>query len=282
MSDRILITGATGNIGSELLRQLQAKGADVVAGTNSRPIPGTESVSIDFADRSSLERAMKGVATVFMVMPAHPEMAQWGENVIDAARNAGVSHVVRSSGSMADEGSSRTLDRLLGLTDAYLAGSGLDYTITAPNFFMQNFATQLSADFKENVIAVPAGDGGVAWIDVRDIAAVSAEVLLNPKEYRGKTLTITGSQPLSYAQAVEAMNRALGTSASYIAVSDEAARKAMTDLGLPEFVIDVMVGLGQCVRQGHVEETTDTVERLLGRPPITFEQFVQDHRTAWI
>ncbi len=216
------ITGATGNIGSEVVKQLQNKGVDFVAGSSSGPIEGVETAVLNFGDKASLVSAMQGIETLFMVIPGHPEMVQWGENTIDAAKESGVKHIVRSSGSLANQGSPLIIEHLLGSTDEYLKNSGLDYTITAPSFFMQNFINNFADDYKNGALYQPASDGKISWIDVRDIAAVNVEVLLNVEKYKEQTLTITGAESLSYADAVEQMNSVLGKEAQYVAVPSAA------------------------------------------------------------
>jgi len=104
----------------------------------------------------------------------------------------------------------------------------------------QNFINFHGDDYKNGAIYLPAGNGKVAWVDVRDIAAVNVEVLLNPEKYRNQTLTITGSNALSYAEAVAVLNDVLGKDVKYVAVSDEDAIKAMTGMEFPEFLIDLM------------------------------------------
>ena len=281
MADKTLITGATGNIGGEIARQLKHRGANFVAGNSTGAIDGMPSVAIDFADKTSI-KALQGVAVVFMVLPNHPDMVQWGENLIDAAKECGVSHIVRSSGSLANKESDLKIEKLLGTTDEYLRNSGLDYTITAPSFFMQNFINFFSEDYKNGTLYQPAGEGKVGWVDVRDIAAINVEVLLNPKKYSGRTLTITGGENLSYAEVVERMNQALDKETQYVAVPDEAAIEAMKGLGFPEFVIDLMISLNKAIRLGHAEETTGTVRNVLGRDPIGFTRFVADNRRVWL
>jgi len=282
MAGKILVTGATVNIGGEIVNILKEKNATFIAATSSRTIEGVDSVALNFADVQSLEAAMQGVSTLFMVLANHPDMISWGKNVIDIAKKSGVKHIVRSSGSLADINSSIGIRKLLAQTDEYLKESGIDYTITAPNYFMQNFIMFHGDDYKNGALYLPAGDGKVAWANVKDIAAVNAKVLLNPEKYRNQTLTITGPEALSYAEAVAVMNQELGKDTKYVAVSYEDARKALAEMELPQFVIDLMIDLNQCISDGIAEETTTTVKDVTGNNAISFRQFVRGNKGAWI
>jgi len=281
MAGKILVTGATGNIGGEIVRLLKEKNADFIAATNSRSIDGVDSVALNFADTQSLESAMQGISTLFMVLANHPDMTTWGKNVIDTARKCGVKHIVRSGGSLADGNSAIGVRKVLAETDQYLKESGIDYTITAPGFFMQNFINFHGDDYKNGALYLPAGDGKVAWVDVRDIATVNVDVLSNPEKYHNQTLTITGPKALSYAEAVAVLNDVLGKDTKYVAVSDEDAIKAMTEMEFPEFLIDLMIDLNQCIRGGFAEETTTTVKDVTDNDAISFKQFVNDNKGAW-
>lgn len=282
MSNRILVTGATGNVGGEIIRQLNRHHADVVAGTNEEPVDGTESIWIDFADKASLVRAMEGISTVFMVLPNHPDMVTWGEKIIDAAKESGVSHIVRSSDSLADTSSPLLVENVFGITDDYLRSSGVGYTITAPCFFMQNFVMFWGEGYRSGTIRQPASEGKIAWVDVRDIAAVNVEALLDPEAYNGQTLIITGPESLSYAEAVEQMNELLGLDSTYVAISEQDLIDALRNLEYSRFDINVMISLNRSIRAGHAAETTDTVEAVTGRPAIRFEQFVDFYRDVWL
>ena len=282
MDSKILVTGATGNIGGGIVNILKEKDADFIAATTGRSIEGVNSVKLDFADIQSLETAMQGISTLFLVLANHPDMITWGKNVIDTAKKCGVKHIVRSGGSLADGNSAIAVRKVLAETDQYLKESGIDYTITAPSFFMQNFINFHGEDYKNGALYLPAGDGKVGWVDVRDIAAVNVEVLMNPGKYRDQTLVITGSKALSYAEAVATMNDVLGKDAKYVAVSDEDAEKAMTEMQLPEFVINLMIDLNKCIREGYAEETNTTVKDVTGNDAISFEQFVRDNKGEWL
>jgi len=283
MENRILVTGATGNIGIEVIKLLKTKNANFVAGTsNGEAIDGVETVKADFADKESLKTAMQGITTLFMLLPSHPEVVKWGENVIDAAIDSGVNHIVRSSGSFADATSDLLIEKLLGTTDEYLKKNGVNYTVTAPSSFMQNFITSLASDYKAGTIYQAAGNGKISWTDVRDIAAVNVEVLLNPEKYTNQTLTITGSESFNYEEAINQMNEVIGKETKYVAIPNESAIQAMTDMHFPPFIIDLLISLNDSIKQGHFVETTDTIEKVLGQKPITFKQFVADYQTVWL
>jgi uncharacterized protein YbjT (DUF2867 family) len=281
MSNKILVTGATGNVGSHIIRLLQDKGVDFVAGVNSGTIEDVASVSIEYTDVASLEKAMQGISTLFMVLPDHPDVVRWGRNLIDTAKNAGVNHIVRLSGSLAKIDSSLKMIVLLSATDQDVKDSGIDYTITAPQFFMQNFINYFADDYKNGTICQSAGDGKIGWVDLRDVAAVNVEVLLNPEKYKNQTLTITGSENLSYAEAVSQMNEVLGKESQYIAVSDDTAIEAMKDLKYSPFMIDLIISLNHSIVEGYAEEVNDTVECVTGKTHITFKQFVTDNKDVW-
>ena len=282
MAGKILVTSATGNIGGGIVRILKEKNADFVAATNSRPIEGVDSVALNFGDTQSLEAAMQGISTLFMVMANHPDMLTWGRNVIDIAKKCGVNHIVRSGGSLSDGNSEIGVRKVLAETDQYLKESGIDYTITAPCYFMQNFINFYGDDYKNGALYLPAGDGKVAWVDVRDIAAVNTEVLLNPEKYHNQTLIITGPEALSYSEAVAVLNDVLGKNTKYVAVSDKDAIEAMTGMEFPEFLIHLMIDLNQCIREGFAEKITTTVKDVTGKDAISFEQFVRDNKGAWL
>ncbi len=282
MDNKILITGATGNIGIEIIKLLKTTNANFVALTKKDDvIEGVESVKADFADPESLKNAMKGISTLFLLLPSHPNAVKFGENAINAAKECGVKHIVRSSGSFANPNSELFLEKLLGTTDKYLKESGINYTITAPSCFMQNFCTTMLNDYKSGVIYQSAGDGKISWVDVRDIAAVNVEVLLNPEKYISKELIITGHESLNYQEAINIMNEVTGKDAKFIAISSEVAIKSLTDMQFPQFFIDLIISLNESIRQGHFEQNTNTVETVTGKMPISFKQFVTDYKNIW-
>lgn len=281
MSNKILVLGATGNIGGHVVRALKARGADLVAGVNTQPIEGVESVPIDYADAQSVDRAMRGIDTLFLVLPSHPDVVQWGKNLIDAAKKNGVQHIVRSSGSFATVDSSLKIIEILRATDEDVKASGIDYTITGPQFFMQNFSTTYADDYKKGAIIQPVGDQRIGWVDLRDVGAVNAEILLEPGKYRGQTLAITGGETLSYAEVTAQLNAASGRDCKFISVSPEAAADAMRGMQFPPFVVELLVSLGGVTSEGYADQVTSTVREVTGKDPIRFETFITENEGSW-
>ncbi len=283
MENKILVTGATGNIGKEIVSLLKAQKANFIAATSSgATIEGVETVQLDFADKASIENALEGITTLFMLLPSHPEIVKWGANIIDAAKKCGVNHIVRSSGSFANSNSDLLIEKLLGTTDKNLKESGLNFTITAPSSFMQNFITTLAADYKSGTIYQATGNEKISWVDVRDIAAVNVKVLLNPEQYLNQTLILTGSESFSYQDAINRMNHILGKDTKCIDIPNEVAIKEMEKLHFPQFIIDLLASLNESVSQGHFVENTDTIKNIIGTEPISFKQFITDNKTVWL
>lgn len=282
MKNKILVTGATGNIGCEIIKQLKLKNINFVAGTTKgKSIEGVETIKVDFSDKESLKIAMKDVDTLFLVLPSHVEAINWGRNAIEIAKESGVKHIVRSSGIFANAKSNLLIDKTLGTTDEDVKNSGINYTITAPSSFMQNFSTQMATDYKNGMIYQAAGNAKISWVDVRDIAAVNIDVLISPEKYQNKTLKITGNESFNYEEAINKMNTILGRETKYVAISNEMADKAMSDMYFPPFIIDLLISLNNSIKAGNFEEVTTVVENITGKKAISFEQFVSDHKNSW-
>lgn len=279
---RILVTGATGNIGRELVIALNAKGADFVA-ASSKPldIPGVPTVQADFASVESLTRAFNGIHTLFLLLPLVPEKVDYARNAVAAAKAAGVRHIVRSSGVGAATDSPWLLNRLQGEVDQIIIDSGLPYTLTRPATFMQNFATYFAQPVRDGALYLPQGEGRSAYVDVRDIAAANAAILLAPEAHAGRIYVLTGPAAISNSEAVAAIGKATGRPAHYVPVPDAAGIEAMQGMGMPAWTIDVMMSLHHLTAAGAAATVTDDVRTLTGREAITFAQFVQDNLAVW-
>ncbi len=284
MANRILVTGASGNIGRELVKQLQARGADFAVMTSkpdSTP-SGVPSVHGDFTKPETLLAAFAGVDTLFLLFPLTPGMDAMARNAVAAARAAGVGHIVRSSGAGADAASPASIARAQGEIDDIVAGSGLPFTLLRPTVFMQN-TVNLDADTIKAASAIyaPRGNGAVAVVDVRDIAAAAAAVLTDPAAHAGAVYTLTGGEALTDAQIAAAIGRAVGRDVRYVDIPEQAAVDAMTRIGLPAQLIDWLMSLNYVIKQGWAAGVSADVQTLTGHTPRRFEDFAREHANAW-
>lgn len=287
MTTPILVTGATGNVGSVLIELLRGRNAAVTAAvTHTNKALALESrgigaVVIDFADTDSLIRAMDGVGCVFLLVPFGEPMAAWTTNAVRAARATGVEYLVRLSGFGADPDSKCLLNRVQGETDRIIQGSGLPYALLRPNAFMQNFSVYHAGIIRrQSAFYLPDGDGRTSFVDVRDIAAVAAEVVLDFATHQNRAYEITGPQALSGTEISGILSSVAGRAVAYRAVEETVAREGMR--GLPAWNIDALLSLSAFVRAGGAATILETVKDIAGREPTNFERFAQDHAKAWI
>jgi len=283
----ILVTGATGHVGSELVRLLAEAGTSARALVHSpdkaAPIQrlGLETAVGDFEQPDTLDAAMKGCDQLFLLSPPTPRQPEQEQHVIDAARRAGVGHVVKQSVPWADDPDvGLVFCRWHGQIERYLEQSGLAYTLLRPSNFMQNFLMSAQPVAEQGVLYGMFGAGRVAFIDTRDVAAVAAELLISPG-HQGVSCTLTGPEALSAAEVAERLSAATGRQVRYVDLGPDGFRQALAGAGLPGWLVDGVVQGNTMLAAGHGATVTDEVARLTGRPPRTFAQFAADHRVAF-
>ena len=283
MTNTILVTAASGNIGRALIQQLRHAGATVIAGSSSgKTADGVPIRAVDFANIASLKTAFAGVDTLFLLLPLVANKLELAKNAIAAAQAAGVKHIVRSSGAGADATSSFALPRLQGEIDQLVIDSGIAYTLVRPATFMQNFATYYAGMVQGGALYLPQGEGRVSFIDVGDIAAVTASILQSPAAHASQVYTLTGAAALSNAEAMATIGAAIDKTVGYVAVPDEAAIASMQGMGMDDWSINQMMSLHHITTAGYAAGTTDTVRQLLGRAPTPFADFVAANKQAWV
>ncbi len=284
MNAQILITGAPGNVGSEVVSGLQAKGIPFRVGVRNidkaRQAFGAavEITHFDFLKPETFEAAFASIDRLFLVRP--PALSNVQRDIapaIQAAISAGVKQFVFLSLQGVEKNSivpHHKIERLI-------VESGVHYTFLRASFFMQNLSTTQAAEIRDhNEIALPVGKAKTSFIDVCDIAAVAISALTE-KVDGNRTYTLTGKEALDYEQVANKLSSKLGRSIRY------------THPSLPYFVWHqlatghalgytlVVAGLYTLTRLGNAKESTHDVETVLGRPAISFDQFAQDYRECW-
>lgn len=279
--NRILITGASGTIGTQLVKTLRAQNVSFEI-LRSSPQPGGAARVASYADPDSLRGAFTGIDTLFVLLPLVPNKLELAKHVAAAAKAAGVRHIVRSSGAGADPQAAFSLSRMQGEIDRVLEDSGIATTFLRPAGFMQNYTGYMAGMVKSGTIYGATADAPQSLIDVRDIAAVAANILTNPAPHAGKAYTLTGGEALTDSQRTAILSEVLGRSVSFVEVSREAGRASLQQMGLPSAVMEWLDSLNALVAAGHAAAISPDVQALLGRAPIGFRQFAQDSREVWL
>lgn len=281
----IVVTGATGTVGSRVVRQLLEMGAPVRAAVRSpekiEEAPGLETFAIDFARPETLVAAMNGSEHLFLLTAFTPAMVDQSKALVDAAKAAGIEHVAKLSALGAGPEAAIELGKWHSKGEQYLEASGLGWTHLRPNSFMQNYITfHAEAIRSQNAFYLPHGDGKMSLVDARDVAAVAAKALTEPG-HMGRAYELTGPEAIDNHEVASVLSRAVGRKIAYVDVTDEAARKAMADMGSPEVLTEALMGLNNVIRAGYTATVTNTVEAVTGRAPRTIEEFARDHASAW-
>jgi uncharacterized protein YbjT (DUF2867 family) len=279
---RILVTGATGNVGSRLVRRLKDKGRAVRAfarNAASKAMDGVEAAPGDFTDKASLREAMAGVDAVYL-LSAGDQLSVHEANAIEAAKAAGVKLIVKHSvaGAQYNAPGFPTWHRA---GEERLEASGVPYVFLRPASFASN-ALYWAASIKgQGTVYGALGEAAIPVIDPEDIAEAAAAVLTTPG-HEGKAYELSGPEALTTAQQVEAVGRAIGKDLKYVNVPDDAAKQSMLGMGMSPAYVDAMISLIQMLRGiGRIEPYPGDVEKLTGHKPRSFGQWAETNAGAF-
>lgn len=274
-----LVIGANGTVGSELVRLLRAAGHSVLKAT-SRPVTDAATeVHLNLVTGAGLDTALKGVSKVFMLAPpGHTNQDELLNPVVDAAKAQGVQKIVFMSAMGANADDNAPMRK----AELHLQASGLAYNIIRPNWFMQNFNTfWIQGILEHGKIFLPVGAAKGSFIDARDIAAVAAR-LLGTDDFNGRDFDLTGSVAMDHDAVAAILSKATGQTITYQDIPEGDMRGALLGAGLPPAYTEFLLMILGFFKLGYAERTTDAVQTLLGRPPITVEQYAADYRSAWV
>jgi uncharacterized protein YbjT (DUF2867 family) len=277
----ILITGASGNAGGAVLREVLNTGSGVRAMVRSKEDSakgpqGAIAVIADFADKQSLRRALEDIDTVYLVCSPVRELVELESNMIDACREAGVKHMVLNSALGAGE-FAKSFPSWHRKVEDKLRGSGMAYTILRPNGFMQNLIAYFAPSIRaQGAFYQSTGDAKISHIDLRDIAAAAAKILRSTAQHAGKIYELNGPEALSYSEVAEKISRATGHKAHYVDIPPDAQRKALLDMGMPDFMVTALLELQEYYASGKASRVDDTLESLIHRAPTKMADFLKE------
>ncbi|HEY5070374.1 MAG TPA: SDR family oxidoreductase [Candidatus Acidoferrum sp.] len=277
----ILITGASGNAGGAVLREVLKIGSGARAMYRSKEdsakVPqGATAVIADFAAQQSLSRALEGIDTVYLVCSPVRELVELESNMIDASHKAGVKHIVLNSALGAGD-FAKSFPSWHRKVEDKLKGSGMDFTILRPNGFMQNLISYFAPSIRaEGAFYQSTGSAKVSHIDVRDIAVAAAKILSSPAHHSGKIYELNGPEALSYAEIAEEISKATGRKVQYVDIPANAQRKALLDMGMPDFLVTALLELQEYYASGKASKVDGTLESLIHRAPTTMDEFLKE------
>jgi len=277
MTGKVLVLGATGNVGAPLVSQLVAGGHAVKAASrHATPVAGAEAARFDYANPATFDAALDGVSRAYVLAPGgtvdpKPVLMPFLTRAVE--RRIGV---VLQTVLGVDADDSIPYRQI----ELFLQRAGTPVVILRPNWFADNFHTSLLEGIRHGVIAVPAADGRSSFIDTRDIAA-SAAAVLTTERFDGQAFNLTGPAALSYSDAAEVLSRVAGRPIVYTPIDDEAFVKMLTGAGVPADYAQLLAVIFAPVREGWMAGVTDAVQTLTGRAPRSVEQYAIDHATAF-
>jgi uncharacterized protein YbjT (DUF2867 family) len=276
----VLVTGATGNAGREVVAALQRLGVRTRAGVRNEA-SGTEAdeaARLDFYDPATFAPALAGCDAVFLLRPPPISDTRSTLNrMVDEARRQGVRRIVFLSVAGAEG------NRLVPhhAVEQHLISGPPDWTILRPGFFAQNVGTAYRQDVLEDGrLYVPAGSGRVAFVDLRDLGEVAAKALVDDA-HRGHAYTLTGPRAFTFYEVAEALTEATGRRVRYDPASIVGYAVHLLRRGMPLMQVLVQTVLHVGLRFGQAEGVDPTLERLLGRPPRSVLDYIADHAALW-
>lgn len=275
----ILVTGATGTNGSALVRFLSSRGVPVRAlvrnGSKAeglQSLPNVEVVNGDLGIGATLAKPLRGIDRAMLISSSDAAMLDVQNNFIDAAKAAGVKHIVKLSGIMPEIDSPFRFARMHGLIERHLEASGVAFTNLRSGEFMTAYFRQVPAIVNRGIISMPMDDAKIASMDVDDLAEIAA-TCLTQSGHEGKTYRLTGPAALTMTEVAAQLSAATGKPITYVNVSSSEYLKGNLARGIPPYLAEALVELYAERRAGGEGTVYPDAATLLGRVPRSFAEF---------
>ncbi|HET9983133.1 MAG TPA: SDR family oxidoreductase [Longimicrobiales bacterium] len=281
----VLVTGATGTVGSRVVGGLRARGVPVRAFVRDPARAATvlgdavELAAGDLGDPAAIRRALDGVDRVFLASPNHPRQREFETNVIDAAAAAGTPWIVKLSTIGAEVGSPLAFWDCHGRIEAHLAEAGVPATLLRPHFYMSNLLGSADAIRATGKLFAPAGGARIPMVDPGDVAAAATAVLAGGG-HEGRVYHLTGPEAITFDTVAEQLSAASGRPVDFVHVPDPAARASLLQSGMPPWMADNLLILFGILRAGRWS-VSDDVRALTGQAPRGFADFARAHAAAF-
>ncbi len=277
-----LITGATGTVGSEVVKRLSAQRTQARALTRDlRKVEADvflhiEFVQGDFDDADSLQRACSGVEEAFLLSNSSERAEQQQIGFVEAARKSGVRHIVKLSQLHADVNSPGRFLRYHAAVEAAIEATDLTFTFLRPNLYMQGLLNFAQSIKEKSAFFAAAGDARISAVDVRDLADVAVAALIDSR-HKNKIYSLTGPEALTFGEMAVGLSQAVGRTISFADVPPETMREALDGLGFPAWQADGLLEELEMYRRGEAAEIESGVTDPLGRSARPFAEFARDY-----
>ncbi len=277
----ILITGASGSVGREVVREMLKTGTEFRAMYRSKEeaakaSQGVKTVIADFSDAASLQKALQGVERVFLVCSPIRELVELEGNVIEASKKVGVKRIVLNSALGAGD-YEKSFPSWHRKVEDNLKASGIEFVILRPNGFMQNILAFLAPSIRAQGAFYDAmGDAKTSLVDLRDVAAVAA-MALTSEGHATKIYELNGPEALTQDEIAKRIAERSGRAVSHVNIPQEAHQKAMLDLGMPEWQVKALIELQDYYVRGSAAAVDGLIAKLLGRPERTMDAFLTEN-----
>ena len=274
------MTGVTGKLGSYVADLIDQKG---IASIHLARRPERAKVyasakirKMVYANTPEVVEALKGIDTLLMVSAReNPERVKEHKDFLDAAKLAGVQHIIYTSFYGAGEKATFTLSRDHAQTEAYIKELGFTYTFLRDNFYLDFF---IDIALENGEIRGPAGRGRVSAVARKDTSRVAAEILLNPKEWENQTLNLTGPEDLSMEEIVALLSKESGKTITYVDESVEEAYESRKKWPAQTWEYDAWVSTYTAIKAGEQAGVSTDVEKVLGRPAMNLIDVLKERQ----